>query len=236
MNWVDRHDPRIRFIRQLAAGAKVLDVGCGQFRTLNKLRQQRPDLQFCAVDVLPVESFCPHQVAFSQVDLETQLLPFPDEEFDAIFFCHVLEHLARPLLFLSEAKRVLKPGGQLYVEGPSTRSLFLPSFSFLKSRGSFQAVGDDLNFYDNFTHIRPLTKRSVQMFLELAACESQEIGYVRNPIKTMMSPFLVLLGLVLLRRRWLCVGLWELAGWSVYAIGSKKTTESSVAIPEGSGQ
>jgi hypothetical protein len=74
------------------------------------------------------------------------------------------------------------------------------------------------------------------MFLELAACEPQEIGYVRNPIKTMMSPFLVLLGLVLLRRRWLCVGLWELAGWSVYAIGSKKTTESSVAIPEGSGQ
>src|SRR5260370_17034451 len=93
---------------------------------------------------------------------------------------------------LAEIRRVLKVGGQIYIEGPSTRALFLPSLSFIRSSGSMKAVGDDLNFYDNFTHVRPLSKRSLHMFLELASCDVAKPGHVRTPLKAPTPPFLLL--------------------------------------------
>ena len=46
-------------------------------------------------------------------DVEKNLLPFPDQSFDAIVFTEVLEHIAitHPKNILKDFKRVLKPGG-----------------------------------------------------------------------------------------------------------------------------
>lgn len=214
-------DSRYRFLQRLGPRAKILDLGCGSFKTLKRLREQRPDLQYYAVDIMDVAAVCPPGVTFARADIDHDKLPFDDGFFDAIFFCHVLEHLLYPMTTLAEIRRVLKPGGQIYIEGPSTRALFLPSLSSIRSSGAMKAVGDDLNFYDNFTHVRPLSKRSLHMFLELASCDVAKLGHVRNPLKTALAPLLVLGGLLTLKRRWLCVGLWELVGWSVYAVGKK---------------
>lgn len=219
-------DPRFRFLRELGRGAKILDLGCGSFKTLKRLREERADLKYYAVDIMDVAAACPPGVTFARADIDHEKLPFGDSYFDAIFFCHVLEHLLYPMTTLAEIQRVLKPGGQIYIEGPSTRTLFLPSLSFIQSSGSLKAVGDDLNFYDNFTHVRPLSKRSLHMFLELANCDVAKLGHVRNPLKTAVAPFLVLSGLLAFKRRWVCVGLWELVGWSVYAVGKKMAPRS----------
>jgi SAM-dependent methyltransferase len=222
MSYLQHFDSRSRFMRQVPAGAKLLDLGCGRFKTLKRLREQRPDLEYYGVDIMDVSADCLPGVTFSKADIDREPLPFPDEQFDAIFFCHVLEHLLYPLNALAELQRVLKPGGLVYIEGPSTRALFLPSLSFVKSAGPLKAVGDDLNFFDNFTHVRPLSKRSLHMFLELATCEAEQLGYVRNPFKIAIAPLMVLSGLLSFKRRWICVGLWELVGWSVYAVGRKR--------------
>ena len=217
-------DPRFRFVQQLGPQARILDLGCGQFKTLKRLRDQRPDLEYYAVDIMDVAGVCPPGVTFARTDIDHERLPFDDGYFDAVFFCHVLEHLLYPMTALAEIRRVLKGGGQIYIEGPSTRALFLPSLSFIRSSGAMKAVGDDLNFYDNFTHVRPLSKRSLHMFLELASCDVAKLGHVRNPFKTAAAPFLVLSGLLAFKRRWICVGLWELVGWSVYAVGKRYGT------------
>ncbi len=222
MAYMQEFDSRRRFMRALPQGAKLLDLGCGHFKTLRKLREQRPDLEYWAVDIMDVASECPAGVVFRTADIDRERLPFADRQFDAIFFCHVLEHLYYPLNALSEVQRLLKPGGTIYIEGPSTRALFLPSLPSVKSAGPLKAVGDDLNFFDNFTHVRPLSRRSLHMFLELAECEAEKLGHVRNPFKTAISPFLIISGLLSFRRRWICVGLWEMLGWSVYAVGRKK--------------
>jgi hypothetical protein len=60
------------------------------------------------------------------------------------------------------------------------------------------------------------------MFLELATCEAEKLGHVRNPLKTAIAPLLLLSGLLSFKRRWICVGLWELTGWSVYGVGRKR--------------
>ncbi len=222
MPYIQRFDSRRRFMCSVPQGAKLLDLGCGRFKTLRKLREQRPDLSYYAVDIMDVAAECPAGVSFCTADIDRERLPFPDGQFDAIFFCHVLEHLYHPMNALAEVQRLLKPGGKIYIEGPSTRALFLPSLPSVKSAGPMKAVGDDLNFFDNFTHVRPLSKRSLHMFLELADCEAEKLGHVRNPFKTAAAPFMVAAGLASWKRRWICVGLWEMVGWSVYAVGRKK--------------
>src|SRR5262249_12875221 len=156
-------------------GGKLLDLGCGAFKTLLRLREERPDLNYYGVDIADFSAICPPGVSFTCADIDHDRLPFADAEIDAILFCHVLEHLVYPMNTLRELQRVLKPGGLIYIEGPSTRALFLPSLSFVRSNGPWKAIGDDLNFFDNFTHVRPLSKRSVHMFLELAACDAQRL-------------------------------------------------------------
>lgn len=51
-------------------------------------------------------------------------LPFPNESFDVVYSANVLEHTQNPEQVLREALRVLRPGGQLYMEMPNYLSYF----------------------------------------------------------------------------------------------------------------
>jgi ubiquinone/menaquinone biosynthesis C-methylase UbiE len=108
----------------LAAPAEVLDVGSnrGSFTR-----------QFLAVaasaTVVAVEPDT--RVAHSIDDLaRTELVcariedvRLADERFDIVHSCHTIEHLAFPAKVLADHWRVLKPGGLLVVDAPSTALL-----------------------------------------------------------------------------------------------------------------
>jgi len=51
-------------------------------------------------------------------------LPFPADTFDIVYSANVLEHTENPELCLSEALRVLRPGGVLHMEMPNYLSYF----------------------------------------------------------------------------------------------------------------
>jgi SAM-dependent methyltransferase len=51
-------------------------------------------------------------------------LPFPDRTFDVVYSANVLEHTADPTKVLTEAVRILKPGGILHMEMPNFLSYF----------------------------------------------------------------------------------------------------------------
>lgn len=51
-------------------------------------------------------------------------LPFRDESFDIVYSANVLEHTQNPAQVLQEAMRVLRPGGQLFMEMPNYLSYF----------------------------------------------------------------------------------------------------------------
>ncbi len=87
-------------------GKKVLEVGCGRgvFQDLVE--------SYIGVDI----SFTvyrwlhkPYVVCFAEE------LPFPDNEFDAIWTITVLEHLHEPEFALKEFRRVLRPAGVLFL-------------------------------------------------------------------------------------------------------------------------
>lgn len=46
-------------------------------------------------------------------------LPFPGKTFDFVFYHHVIEHVQDPLASLLQIRRVLRPGGLLYIGTPN---------------------------------------------------------------------------------------------------------------------
>ncbi|HTS46389.1 MAG TPA: class I SAM-dependent methyltransferase, partial [Bryobacteraceae bacterium] len=95
-------------LRSLPPGAWVLDLGCGggSFRAAGACRIVHVDLE-------PPSSSLPN---FVQADAAS--LPFPKHCVDAIISNHSLEHFNNLSAALGEMRRVVKPGGALYVSVP----------------------------------------------------------------------------------------------------------------------
>jgi SAM-dependent methyltransferase len=70
-------------------------------------------------------------IPIADVDLEREPLPYADTSFGRVLATEILEHLANPALFLSECRRVLRPGGALYLTTPNVVDL----------RGRVRALG-----------------------------------------------------------------------------------------------
>ncbi|WP_019588144.1 class I SAM-dependent methyltransferase [Deinococcus apachensis] len=91
---------------ELPPGADVLDIGAGDGRLLSLLRERGHRGRRVGMDPAPG----PGLVAGT-----AEALPFPDASFDAVLLIRVLAHLANPMTALAEARRVLRPAGQLVV-------------------------------------------------------------------------------------------------------------------------
>jgi len=116
------------------AGSQVLEAGCGTGAQTVILARNSPDALITSVDVSAesvekakerVEAAGLTNVSFQVGDLFS--LPFPEESFDHIFVCFVLEHLPDPGLALLRLRPLLKRGGTITViEGDHGSAFFHP--------------------------------------------------------------------------------------------------------------
>ncbi len=119
---------------QYAKGSLVLEAGCGVGAQTVILATQSPGARFTSIDIstesLKAAEECVHAVGCANVEfLRADLyhLPFPEQSFDHVFLCFVLEHLAEPIAALTELRRVLRSGGTLtVVEGDHGSAYFHP--------------------------------------------------------------------------------------------------------------
>jgi len=83
----------------------VLDIGGGTAH----IKNTRPDI------------VCTDILSFPGIDVvaDAHRLPFPNELFSGIVMLDVLHHLERPIEFLKEASRALKPGGHIAMIEPA---------------------------------------------------------------------------------------------------------------------
>jgi 2-polyprenyl-3-methyl-5-hydroxy-6-metoxy-1,4-benzoquinol methylase len=104
---------RIAFHQEIQArlpgAGRVLDLGCGRNVELESYRTEQ--LEVWGVD-LRQHPDMRHEDWFRPLGA-SGAIPFPDQHFDLVAACWVLEHVADPQLFMAEVDRVLRPGGAL---------------------------------------------------------------------------------------------------------------------------
>lgn len=86
----------------------VLDYGAGEGKYLHLIRDARPRARLVGVDIRDPKS--PADFEFHLVP-DGAKLPFPEEAFDLVVSCDVLEHVANVGESLDEIHRVLREGG-----------------------------------------------------------------------------------------------------------------------------
>jgi ubiquinone/menaquinone biosynthesis C-methylase UbiE len=101
-------------------GSLVLECGCGTGAQTVHLAPRSPRARIVSVDISAsslaqararVQAAGYGNVAFGAANLFD--LPFRDQQFDHVFVCFVLEHLAQPAAALAAIGRVLRPGGTI---------------------------------------------------------------------------------------------------------------------------
>jgi trans-aconitate methyltransferase len=191
--------------------AKVLDAGCGNHSpATTKLwwphcDYSGLDLGFDAYGASDLKAI-DHRYA---IDCERDSLSsLPARHFDVIIVSHLLEHLSNGPEFLGELAGKLAPGGYLYVETPSPRSLTLPS------------MPGCLNFHDDATHVRVYELAEIVDALSAQRLTVVRAGIRRDPVQMLSSPFR-LAWKSLRRQPWQGSDFWDLMGFAHYVLARR---------------
>ena len=129
-------------------------------------------------------------------DIEHSRLPFEDNQFDAIVFNEIFEHLRINLVFtLTEVLRVLKPGGTLMLSSPNLRSL-QGLINFLRHNRAFSCSADPfvefkkLDTLGHMGHVREYTSTEICAFLADIGFSVTELiyrGRYASPIRNSIT-------------------------------------------------
>lgn len=107
-------------------------------------------------------------------DLEHELIPFSDNEFDFIMASEVLEHFRfHPSIFFKEVSRVLKPGGHLIITTPNLIRLN----NVLKLIAGRSINWDITDEYWDGAHAREFTASEIILLANKSGLALEKIEY-----------------------------------------------------------
>lgn len=101
----------------------VLDIGCGNGRFLEMIGRQGKietyGLEMPGNSARRAQAILKDRLHIGPLKPEI----YSEHQFDAITLFHVFEHLTEPQAYLDEIRRILKPGGVLYMSFPNIGSI-----------------------------------------------------------------------------------------------------------------
>ncbi|MGA9120910.1 MAG: methyltransferase domain-containing protein [Bacteroidota bacterium] len=214
LTWYWTFHPRFRFLKCLDPYCRVLDVGAGRGGMITWkewLTPVRNDLSLYAVDLQPSELFA--QYAGSQIcNLDDTAVAFNDGFFGGAVLSHILEHITEPKNLMKELRRVMKTGGQMYIEVPTLASMDFPS------RRAFVDAGipvSTVNFFDDSTHRRTFGLAELVDIAEEARFRVVSSGSIRHRY---VEDALLLHGLLHKDEELSTYGVWSRLGFAQYVI------------------
>ncbi len=137
---------------------QILEIGA--FFGVVSIALSKLGFHVCAADLpdyacMPEqkERFARHGIEIVGVNLEDYRLPFPDERFDTIIMCEVLEHLNfNPLPLIKEINRVGAPESLFYLSLPNLASIH-NRLNLL--RGRPPSIVSIQHFFDQLDRTKP---------------------------------------------------------------------------------
>ena len=117
---------------------KVIEIGSGVGAQSEILLRRFPDLHLTCVDMSEAQiqaakhTLSKHSEFQNRYEIhnaDASALPLKGHSFDGAFICWVLEHVPSPVNILAEARRVLKPGGKIFITEVMNSSFFLDPYS-----------------------------------------------------------------------------------------------------------
>lgn len=148
----DRHAlflPRVfdLFGLSLERELSVIEIGCGSGWAIS---YRHPKIRYLAVDRGSVfrDELEGRGVEFHEADVATTPLPVANGSVDLILLNHIIEHIANSEFFGSELRRILRPGGHLYIRTPNLARV-------------------QWAFWDDHTHVKPFTVHSLDHFMRI---------------------------------------------------------------------
>lgn len=165
-----------RVLADLAAGATVVDVGAGTGTLAIELAGSRPGIQVIGVDGDPqVQSLAQRKSGAERVSWRQGLageLPLEDSSADRVVMSLLLHHLDREAkrAAVAEARRVLRPGGQLHIAdwGRAHDPLMRAAFGVLQLIDGLSGTRD---------HVAGLLP---QLIVDAGFCAVERYGRVRT--------------------------------------------------------
>ncbi|MEM9455503.1 MAG: methyltransferase domain-containing protein [Myxococcota bacterium] len=107
---------------KIRSGQKILDVGCGFGGTILLLNERHDNIDVTGLNIDPRQIEWAQKTVVPKARESNTIqfqagdaceLPYPDASFDRIYAIECIFHFPSRRKFLSEARRVLKPGGRL---------------------------------------------------------------------------------------------------------------------------
>ncbi len=189
---------RLAFLRaRVQAGERVLDVGCGEGRFTSALVEA--GVQAVGIDVAqePLRraqarrsaAVARHAAGTAGAELDLRVVPphgpwpFAEASFDAVWAGETIEHVMDTAGWLSEVRRVLRPGGLLLLSTPANDRLTLLRAAL--SRRAFAA-----HFDPRSDHLRFYTRASLAELLEefgFAGIAIDGLGGVPGARRTLLA-------------------------------------------------
>ncbi|PTS99125.1 class I SAM-dependent methyltransferase, partial [Flavobacterium sp. HMWF030] len=99
---------------------KLLDSGCGSMPYRNLILSNSAVTNYIGLDI---ESGLNYEDTKPDYLWDGKKMPFDDATFEVVISTEVLEHVSDPNAYLTEVKRVLKPGGLFFFTVPFLMSL-----------------------------------------------------------------------------------------------------------------
>ena len=211
--------PRYKRLRKAFGSRRFTLLDIGTFGDSPRMAKRwLPNCRYFGLDITDQHLTADEMAQMEQLfltDLESDSLgSIPDNFFDAIVMSHVLEHLKGGLPALTRLSRKLRPGGLIYIEFPSVRSLNLPE------------ARHTLNFSDDATHIRVYDIRDVANTLMDNGLRIIRAGRRREWLRIVLCVFSLPLQLLIYLRegRLHGIGMWDLLGFADFVYARKPVT------------
>ena len=152
-HWDKRDQLALNLVR--SSDQRLVDIGCGEGITLEKMHRLFPDRKVIGIDILSENiEICKRHGCKAEIG-DVYNLSLPSASVDFILFMEVIEHLENFETAIKEIHRVLVPNGRLVIVFPNDRVFKIARILTLRFREAAYNPG----------HVRQWTPHDMRNFL-----------------------------------------------------------------------